>query len=70
MEVCPSKIINNEVQDTIIVDPTTPQASEFESPCFTVLGGVIEVETEPSSSLSLTRGGREAKPPIKYQDME
>jgi len=35
-----------------------------------VLGDVDEVVTEPSSSLSLTRGGRETKLPIKYQDME
>ncbi|KAL0833397.1 hypothetical protein Bca101_085286 [Brassica carinata] len=37
---------------------------------FKVVGDVDEVETEPSSSLSSTRGGRETKTPIKYQDME
>ncbi|KAF3508952.1 hypothetical protein F2Q69_00009063 [Brassica cretica] len=35
-----------------------------------VLGDVDEVETEPSSSFNLTRGGRESKPPIKYQSLE
>lgn len=29
-----------------------------------------EIVLEPDGSLSLTRGGRETKPPIKYQDME
>ncbi|KAF3508582.1 hypothetical protein F2Q69_00008274 [Brassica cretica] len=50
---------------------TTPQAGAFESPYrFTVLRVMDEVETDPKSSFSLTRGGREIKPPIKYQDME
>ncbi|KAF2577229.1 hypothetical protein F2Q68_00005709 [Brassica cretica] len=69
----PSTIINNEVQETLVVDPltATPQASAFESPsCFTVLGAVGEVETESSNSLSLTRDGRETKLPLKNQDME
>ncbi|CAN6981883.1 unnamed protein product [Brassica rapa subsp. trilocularis] len=29
-----------------------------------------EVVLEPASSLSLTRSGRETKPPTKFQDME
>ena len=73
MEFSPSTIINNEVQETLVVDPLTitPQASAFERPsCFTVLGVVDEVETESSNSLSLTRDGRETKPPLKNQDME
>ncbi|KAH0921216.1 hypothetical protein HID58_021234 [Brassica napus] len=41
-----------------------------ESPCFSVLGDVDEVEIEPMSSLGLKRGGRETKLPIKYQDIE
>ena len=36
----------------------------------TVLEEVDEVESEHMSSLSLTRGGRETKPPIKFQDLE
>ncbi|KAF8079465.1 hypothetical protein N665_1026s0022 [Sinapis alba] len=37
---------------------------------FTVLGDVDEVETKQRNSLSLTRGVRETKPPVKYQDLE
>ncbi|CAN7045213.1 unnamed protein product [Brassica rapa subsp. trilocularis] len=73
MESSPSNIINNIVQKPLVVDPltTTPQAGAFESPsCFTVLGVVDEAEMEQISSFSLTRGGRETKPPIKYQDLE
>ncbi|CAF2097010.1 BnaA05g13260D [Brassica napus] len=73
MEFTPSNIINNEVLESIIVDPVTtkPNHCAFESPSrFTVLGDGDEVEIEPPSSLSLTRGGRESKPPIKYQNME
>ncbi|KAF2612760.1 hypothetical protein F2Q70_00009704 [Brassica cretica] len=73
METSPSNIINNVVLKTPVVDPltTTPQAGAFESPSrFTVLRVIDEVETDPKSSFSLTRGGRETKPPIKYQDME
>uniref|UniRef100_M4DCR3 Uncharacterized protein n=1 Tax=Brassica campestris TaxID=3711 RepID=M4DCR3_BRACM len=35
-----------------------------------VLEEVNKAEIEPSNSFSLTRGGRESKPPIKYQNME
>lgn len=73
MESTPSNIINNEVIESIVVDPvtTTPNHRAFESPSrFTVLGDGDEVEIEPPSSLSLIRGGRESKPPIKYQNME
>ncbi|WZZ64556.1 hypothetical protein YC2023_075926 [Brassica napus] len=73
METSPSNITNNVVLKTPVVDPltTTPQAGAFESPSrFTVLRVMDEVETDPKSSFSLTRGGRETKPPIKYQDME
>ena len=50
----------------MVLDPLTtiPQASIFESLSrFTVLG-VVDVEIESSSSLSLTRGRREIKPLI------
>ncbi|CAN6971452.1 unnamed protein product, partial [Brassica rapa subsp. trilocularis] len=73
METSPSNIINKEVQKTSNVDPLTTlfQASEFESPSrFTVLDDADEAENEQPRSLSLTRGGRETKPPIKYQDLE
>ncbi|KAG5391979.1 hypothetical protein IGI04_021942 [Brassica rapa subsp. trilocularis] len=73
METVPSNNIIKEVQKTSVVDPvtTTPNANTFESPsCFSVLGDVDEAEIEPMGSLSLTRGGRETKPPIKYQDLE
>ncbi|CAF2260560.1 unnamed protein product [Brassica rapa subsp. narinosa] len=73
METSPSNIINKEVQKTSNVDPLTTlsQASEFESPSrFTVLDDADEAENEQPCSLSLTRGGRETKPPIKYQDLE
>ncbi|CAN6913185.1 unnamed protein product [Brassica oleracea] len=72
MESSPSNITNNAVLKTPVVDPltTTPQTGAFESPsCFTVLGVMDEVGTEPMSSFSLTRGGKETKPPIKYQDI-
>ncbi|KAH0884431.1 hypothetical protein HID58_060527 [Brassica napus] len=58
---------------TSVVDPvtTTPNANAFESPsCFFVLGDVDEAGIEPMGSLSLTRGGRETKPHIKYQNLE
>ncbi|KAF8090579.1 hypothetical protein N665_0472s0012 [Sinapis alba] len=73
MDLYPSGIINNEVQESLVVDhvTTTPKHCVFESPSqFTVLEDVDEVEIEPSSSLSLTRGGRESKPPTKYQNLE
>ncbi|CAN6887949.1 unnamed protein product [Brassica oleracea var. botrytis] len=73
MESFPSAIINNEALETSVVGPLTtpPIHCAFESPSrFTVLGDVDEVETEPSSSFNLTRGGRESKPPIKYQSLE
>ncbi|CAN6898037.1 unnamed protein product [Brassica oleracea] len=73
MEPFPSTIINNEALETSVVGPLTtpPIHCAFESPShFTVLGDVDEVETEPSSSFNLTRGGRESKPPIKYQSLE
>ncbi|KAF3609355.1 hypothetical protein DY000_02046817 [Brassica cretica] len=57
-EFSPSSNINNEVHETLVLDPLTtiPQASIFESLSrFTVLG-VVDVEIESSSSLSLTRG--------------
>ncbi|CAN7134994.1 unnamed protein product [Brassica rapa subsp. narinosa] len=73
MEYSPSTIINTEVCEILVADPltTSPIPCAFESPSrFKVLGDVNEVETEPSSSLSLTKGGREIKSPIKYQNME
>ncbi|KAF3486458.1 hypothetical protein F2Q69_00055223 [Brassica cretica] len=73
MESSPSSIINTEARKTLVVDPltTSSNACAFESPSrFTLLGVVDEVVTEPSSSLSLTRGGREIKLPTKYQDMD
>ncbi|WZZ75372.1 hypothetical protein YC2023_086742 [Brassica napus] len=72
MESSPSNITINAVLKTPVVDPLTtiPQAGAFESPsCFTVLGVMDEVGTEPMSSFSLTKGGKETKPPIKYQDI-
>ncbi|CAN6878347.1 unnamed protein product [Brassica oleracea] len=73
MESSPSNITINAVLKTPVVDPltTTPQAGAFESPsCFTCFLVVMdEVGTEPMSSFSLTRGGKETKPPIKYQDI-
>ncbi|CAN7075409.1 unnamed protein product [Brassica oleracea var. botrytis] len=56
-----------------IVDPlhTLAQASGFESPSrFTALGDVEEAPDEPMSSLGLTRGLREIRPPKKFQDLE
>ena len=73
MESSPSSIINTEARKTLVVDPitTSSNACAFESPSrFTLLGDVDEVVTESSSSLSLTRGGREIKLPTKYQDMD
>ncbi|KAF3538646.1 hypothetical protein F2Q69_00024967 [Brassica cretica] len=72
METSPSNITNKEVQKTSNVAPLTTlsQASEFESPRFTVLDDADEADNEPPRSLSLARGGRETKPPIKYQDLE
>ncbi|KAH0905961.1 hypothetical protein HID58_037788 [Brassica napus] len=73
VETVPSNNINMEVQKTSVVDPvtTTPSANAFESPsCFSVLSDMDEAEIESMGSLSLTRGGRETKPPIKYQDLE
>ncbi|KAF2535423.1 hypothetical protein F2Q70_00040976 [Brassica cretica] len=73
METSPSNIINKEIQKTSNVAPLTTlsQASEFESPSrFTVLDDADEADNEPPRSLSLTRGARETKPPIKYQDLE
>lgn len=73
MDSFPSNVISNEVHKTSVVDPSTtkPQGSAFGSPsCFTVLSNVDETDIVPASSLGLTRGGRETKPPIKYQDLE
>ncbi|CAG7890525.1 unnamed protein product [Brassica rapa] len=73
MESSPSNIINSEVCETLVVGPltTTLNPCAFESPSrFTVLRNVDEVVLEPASSLSLTRGVRETKPPTKFQDME
>ncbi|KAH0890600.1 hypothetical protein HID58_053029, partial [Brassica napus] len=64
MEFSPSNIIYNEVQGSLVVDLliTSPKISGFEI--------VDEIETKLSNSLSLIRGGREAKLSIKYQDIE
>lgn len=74
MESPPShKIISNEVERTSVVNPSTTPSNviEFKSPsCFSALGVVDEAEIESTSSLGLTRGGRESKPPIKFQDLE
>ncbi|CAF1933058.1 unnamed protein product [Brassica napus] len=74
MESSPStKIINNEDQNTYVVDPstTTSDVNVFESPFrFSALGDVDGAENESLSSLGLTRGGRETRPPIKFQDLE
>ncbi|CAN7065723.1 unnamed protein product [Brassica rapa subsp. trilocularis] len=73
VETVPSNNINMEVQKTSVVDPVTPtpSANAFESPsCFSVLSDMDEAEIESMGSLSLTRGGRETKPPIKYLDLE
>ncbi|KAF3579220.1 hypothetical protein DY000_02028983 [Brassica cretica] len=74
MESSPStKIINNEDQNTYVVDPstTTSDINVFESPSrFSALGDVDGAENESLSSLGLTRGGRETRPPIKFQDLE
>ncbi|KAF2590344.1 hypothetical protein F2Q70_00039616 [Brassica cretica] len=73
MESSPSTIINTEVLRIFAVDPltTTPSFCAFESPSrYALLGDGNEAETGASCSLSLTRGARETKPPVKYQDME
>ena len=73
MESFPSSNINTEVFGSFVVGPltTTPNHCVFQSPSgSTVIGDGDEVEIEPSSSFSLTRGGRESKPPIKYENME
>ncbi|XP_048607794.1 uncharacterized protein LOC125584047 [Brassica napus] len=74
MESSPStKLINNEDQNTYVVDPstTTSDVHVFESPSrFSALGDVDGAENESLSSLGLTRGGRETRPPIKFQDLE
>ncbi|KAH0899461.1 hypothetical protein HID58_049029 [Brassica napus] len=74
MESSPStKIINNEDQNTYVVDPstTTSDVNVFESPSrFSALGDVDGAENESLSSLGLTRGGRETRPPIKFLDLE
>ncbi|KAH0932840.1 hypothetical protein HID58_009957 [Brassica napus] len=73
MKNVPSNNINKKVQNFYVVDliTTTPNVNAFESlSCFSVLGDVDEAEIEPMGSLSLTRGGRKTKPPIKYQDLE
>ncbi|XP_048634699.1 uncharacterized protein LOC106351676 isoform X1 [Brassica napus] len=75
MESSPSTVTNTEVSETLVVGPqaTTHTPFAFESPAQFKGSrdvGVDEDGTEPSSSLSLTRGGRETKPPSKYQDME
>ncbi|CAN6860092.1 unnamed protein product [Brassica oleracea] len=58
--------------DTDITENTQSESSHQETvfvPTL-VLGNVDEAEIEPPNSISLTRGGRESKPPIKYQSME
>ncbi|XP_018448376.2 uncharacterized protein LOC108819852 [Raphanus sativus] len=73
MENTPSSIINNKVLEPSVIDPltTTTNHCAFESLSrFTVLEEVEEAEIESSNSFSMTRGGRESKPPIKYQNME
>ena len=73
MKYSSSTIINTKVCKTLVADPLTtshiPYAFESLSR-FKVVGDVDDFETEPSSSLNLTRGGRKTKTPIKYQDME
>ena len=59
--------------ETLVVGhlTTTLNPCAFESSSrFTVLRDVDEVVLEPASSLSLTRGGSETKPPTKFQNME
>ncbi|KAF3558814.1 hypothetical protein F2Q69_00014437 [Brassica cretica] len=73
MELFHETISTRRSKKTSVVDPvtTTPNANAFESPsCFSVLGDVDETGIEPMGSLSLTRGGRQTKPHIKYQDLE
>ena len=73
MDCYPSNITNNEVIESLVVDlmTTTPIHCAFESSSrFSMLENVDEAEIEPPNSISLTRGGRESKPPIKYQSME
>ena len=72
MDSIPSNIINKEVQKPSTVDSLTTsiQVSEFENhSCCTVLKAVDEVGLEHMSSLSLTRGEKETKPPIKFQEI-
>ncbi|CAN7033567.1 unnamed protein product, partial [Brassica rapa subsp. trilocularis] len=73
MDCYQSNITNNEVIESLVVDLITPTPIHcaFESPSrFSVLGNVDEAEIEAPNSISLTRGGRESKTPIKYQSME
>ncbi|KAH0877709.1 hypothetical protein HID58_065103, partial [Brassica napus] len=73
MEPSPSTIINTEVCDTLVVGSLTTASNSyaFDSPSrFKGLGDVDEVVTESSSSLNLTRGGRETKTRIKYQNIK
>lgn len=73
MEISPSNIINREVQKTSMVDPfnTSAQVSGFQSPSrFSVLGDEDMAPDETTSSLGFTRGGRESRPPLKFQDLE
>uniref|UniRef100_M4DB65 CCHC-type domain-containing protein n=1 Tax=Brassica campestris TaxID=3711 RepID=M4DB65_BRACM len=74
MESSPSNITNNVVLGSSGVGAftTSPVHCSFESPShFAVLGDdEDEVEIEPSSQFSLTRGGRESKAPINYHNME
>ncbi|KAF2538551.1 hypothetical protein F2Q68_00021709 [Brassica cretica] len=73
MDCHPSNITNDEVIESLVVDlmTATPIHCAFESSSrFSVLGNVEEAEIEPPNSFSLKRGGRESKPPIKYQNIE
>ncbi|KAF2560997.1 hypothetical protein F2Q70_00016224 [Brassica cretica] len=73
IESSPLIVINTEVCETLVVDPltTTSITLGFESPSqFKGLGDVDKVVTNASSSINLTRGGKETKLPIKYQEME
>ncbi|CAN7138788.1 unnamed protein product [Brassica rapa subsp. narinosa] len=73
MESSPSNITNSVALGSSGVGAfiASPVHCAFESPHFTVLGDdVDEVEIEPSSQFSLTRGGRESKAPIKYHNIE
>ncbi|CAF2183117.1 unnamed protein product [Brassica napus] len=63
---------NSEISCIIVYQgkKKTSRQVLFDASRFTVLGDRDEVEIEPPSSLSLTRGGRESKPPIKYHNIE